>query len=210
MRRRGMTAFRRGDYTQAINTWERIPSPTMQPAPALAEAYFRRGLGHLYGDNPQPQIGLADLQKASTLQSDDPGSAYHLGLAAQRQGDLEEATLAYEIVLSTGHSKLKSHFAARAAYPLALALLQQGKDPAAHPVWAALSPQEQTMLVQVKAFRRRPYKPAPDAPLLYHGVAATSAGEPENARETLTRAAIRCRPARKRRRPLLPGHPRGP
>ncbi|MFQ5616962.1 MAG: tetratricopeptide repeat protein [Anaerolineales bacterium] len=184
LRHNGMQAFKRGDFTRAIKTWERIKPPTSQPNKALAEAYFRRGLGYLYGRNPQPQTGLADLQKASTLQSDDPGYTYHLGLAAHHQGDLEEATLAYEIALQSSASG-RNRFSARVAYPLALALLQQGKDPTTHPAWSNLSPNERTMLQQVNAFRRRPYKPSPDAPLLYRGLAAADAREQERACDVL-------------------------
>jgi len=152
----------------------------MQPTSALAEAYFRRGLKHLYGKTRQAQAGLDDLKQAVELQPDDPRYIYHMGLAAHRQGDLEEAIRAYRKALGQGEE-----FASRAAYPLALALFQSGEDPTAAPEWSALSATEQAMLSQADVFRRRPYTLPPNAPPLWRGMAALDEGDRELALSTL-------------------------
>lgn len=174
----GLQAFRRGDYDQAIEAWERVgrQAPSQQPVSALAQVYFRRGLQHTYGRSPDPQAGLSDLEQAARLQPGDPCYAYHLGLAAQRLGDLNRAVHAYQVA-----RKGEGEFAERAAYPLALALLQRGEDPTSAPVWSALSKAEQAMLRQAGAFRRRPYTLSPGAPLLWQALAALDAGGREQA-----------------------------
>jgi len=172
LRRNGLTAFKRGDYNRAIDAWERVAyqTPSMRPTAALAEAYFRRGVGAA-----DPQAGLSDLQKAAELQPKDPCYAYHLGLAAHRQGNLDQAITAYRL------ARKKGEFATRAAYPLALALLQQSQDPAADPVWSGLPAEEQAMLSQADLFRRRPYTLSADAPLLWQGLVALDDGRREDA-----------------------------
>ena len=136
LRQAGLRAFKRGDYGRAIEIWEQAARQSSDPrlTLALAEAYFRRGLNRLHGKTRAPQAGVADLKQAAKLQPDAPRYAYHLGLAAHRQGDLDRAIRAYQTA-----RKDAGEFAGRAAYPLALALLQNGKDPASAPVWPALS-----------------------------------------------------------------------
>jgi len=119
---------------------------------------------------------LSDLKQASELQPDDPRYAYHLGLAAHRHDDLDGAISAYQEA-----RKSEGEFAGRAAYPLALALLQRSEDPAADAVWSALSDAERAMLSQSETFRRRPYTLTPDAPLLWRGLAALDAGDHDQA-----------------------------
>lgn len=169
LRQNGLNAFKGGDYQRAIDTWERVAQQTssMRPTSALAEAYFRRGVARLYGKSPAPEAGLNDLQKARELQPADACYAYHQGLAFHHQGDLASAIRLYRATRQVGGS-----FAARAAYPLALALLQQGEPPAGDPVWPDLTTEEQTMLSQAGTFRRRPYALAPDAPPLWHALVA--------------------------------------
>jgi len=178
LRQNGLKAFKSGAYSQAIEIWERMgrQTPNTRPTSALAEAYFRRGLKRLYSQASKLQAGLNDLKQAAELQPDASRYAYHLGLAAHRQGDLDGAIRAYQTARQG-----KDEFADRAAYPLALALLQRGEDPAAAPVWSALSATEQAMLSQAGAFRRRPYTLTSDAPLLWRGMAALDAGDREQA-----------------------------
>ena len=180
----GLQAFRRGDYDQAIEAWERVgrQTPSMQPVSALAQVYFRRGLKHTYGSSPDLQAGLSDLEQAAKLQPGDPCYAYHLGLAAHRLGDLNRAVRAYQVA-----RRGEGEFAKRAAYPLALALLQRGGDPTSAPVWPALAETERATLSQASAFRRRPYTLSPGAPLLWQGLAALDAGEREQALAALNR-----------------------
>ncbi|HOT92208.1 MAG TPA: tetratricopeptide repeat protein [Anaerolineae bacterium] len=186
LRTRGVNAFQSGDYDQAIETWVRVrsQSPEMLPAAALAEAYFRRGLESLNKTPPDFEKGMRDLRRAVELHPEDECYTYHLGLACQRSGDLKTAITYYEKVRKNPDSP----FAHRAAYPLALALLQEGVDPTGKGVWADLTEQERTMLRSAGVFRRRPYGLDGDAPLLWHGLAALDAGETEKARDLLQQA----------------------
>jgi tetratricopeptide (TPR) repeat protein len=180
LRQTGLRAFKRGDYGRAIEIWERVArqSSDLRLTSALAEAYFRRGLNRLHGKTPALQAGVGDLEQAAKLQPDAPRYAYHLGLAAHRQGNLDRAIRAYRTARKRGG---EDEFTARAAYPLALALLQNGEDPASASVWSALSAREQAMLSDARSFRRRPYTLSPDAPLLWRGLAALDAGDRERA-----------------------------
>lgn len=182
LRTRGSNAFRSGDYQQAIETWERVraQSPDMLPAAVLAEAYFRRGQQYLAAPKPNLELGLQDMQRASDLQPEDPCYAYHLGLAAQHSGKPGLAILCYEKVRRSANN-----FARRAAYPLALALLQEDVDPVSKPVWADLTEHERAMLRGAGVFRRRPYTLDADAPLLWQGLVALDGGETEKARRVL-------------------------
>jgi len=181
----GMYAFRRADYGNAIKAWEQASeqTPERPPTAALAEAYFRRGIRRAYGRPANLQGGMADLQRATSLMPDDPCYVYHLGLAAHHQGDMDLAIQCYARVRQ-GDTPL----AQRAAYPLALILLQRGDDLSASPVWADLTDEERVMLTQARAFDRRPYALAPDAPVLWRGMAAVARGEFKEARSLLTQA----------------------
>jgi len=79
----------------------------------------------------------------------------------------------------------ETEFAARAAYPLALALLQRGDDPGTHTVWSALSDEERTVLRHASAFRRRPYNLPPEAPALWRCLSVLDEGDMEGARHAL-------------------------
>jgi len=177
LRRNGLKAFQQEDYSKAVEMWEQAGQqiPDMLPTAPLAEAYFRRGL-YLAYEVVKPQAGLSDLKRAAELQPDEPRYAYHLGLAAHHQNDLNEAIRLYQAVRREG-----GELAERVAYPLALALFQRGDDPTESSVWAALSDNEQARLSEVSAFRRRPYTLSDDAPLLWRGIAALDAGDEENA-----------------------------
>ncbi|MEA3341944.1 MAG: tetratricopeptide repeat protein, partial [Chloroflexota bacterium] len=180
--RNGLRDFKKGNYNEAIESWEQVTgqTPDMQPTSALAEAYFRRGLKRIYGQNTARQDGWDDLRRAAKLQPNDGCYTYHLGLVAHHQGDLDAAISAYQAARE-GEGKL----ADRAAYPLALAIQQHGTSPADTPVWSALSDEEQAMLNDVETFQRRPYSPSSDAPLLWCGLAALDADDYEQARSAL-------------------------
>jgi len=154
----GVKAFRLKEYGKALAAWERIPDPK-RPLPMLAEAHFRLGLNLFYGANPQD--GLFHLQTAVQFQPDDELYAYHLGLALHRQGNLPGAMEAYQAA-----RKKAGAVAKRAAYPLALALLNAGQSLPENPVWQELLPEEQNILRIAGVFRRRPYQLPADAPLL--------------------------------------------
>ncbi|MEI7847466.1 MAG: tetratricopeptide repeat protein, partial [Chloroflexota bacterium] len=175
----GLKAFQQNDFVKAIATWEKIPL-NFRPAAWLAEAHFRRGLSQVYGADAGD--GLYHLQSASTYQPDNPVYIYHVGLVLQRQGDLAGAINAYQAV-----RKSTGPFAARAAYPLALASLQNGQDPRATPGWNELSPTEQSGLQSAGALqsRRRLTKFPPEAPQLWHALAAVQDNDPAAARSGL-------------------------
>jgi tetratricopeptide (TPR) repeat protein len=165
----GLKAFRQNDLEKAILSWEKIPA-NLRPVVLLAEGHFRRGLALFYG--PDAQAGLGHLETAAAYQPKDPCYAYHLGLAKHHLGDTSGALAAYQTV-----RQFTGPFAARAAYPLALALLQNDQNPAATPVWNDLTPAEQSMLRSASAFRRRPYHLPPESPHLWRSLAAFDAGD---------------------------------
>ncbi|MBN2045108.1 MAG: tetratricopeptide repeat protein [Anaerolineales bacterium] len=171
LRLNGLRAFQSNDYDQAIETWERIPA-SFRPMPVLAEAYFRRGIERFYASEAHQQTGWEDLRKATEIQPNDPCYEYHLGLASHHLGDLALAIQSYRSA-----RQMTGQFANRAAYPLALALLQQGHNPEADPVWADLNSDEQTMLRTTGVFRRRPYQLPPEAPQLWHTLVALEEGD---------------------------------
>lgn len=184
-REEGLRAFRQGNYDAAIEMWEQVgkQTPTMRPTAALAEAYFRRGLDRTYGSSVDARAGLDDLRQAVSLLPDDPCYGYHVALAAHRQGDLDGAIRGYEEVRQKG-----GDWTQRAAYPLAIALLQRGHDPSTFSVWAALSDGERATLCYARAFRHRPYSPPPDAPPIWRGLAAYDRDDQEQARALLEQA----------------------
>lgn len=173
----GANAFRMKEYEKAIATWERIPA-FKRPISMLAEAHFRLGQKLFYGENRQD--GLIHLQTAAQSLPDDPTYAYHLGLALHRQGDLSNALKSYQ----TARQK-PGPIATRVAYPLALALLEDGQDPAANPVWKELTPAEQSALGSARIFRRRPYHLPPEAPLLWQALASFGNDDHKQARAQL-------------------------
>ena len=184
LRRNGLSAFEQRDYSKAIEAWERVrrQTPDMLPASALAEAYFRRGL-HLLYETRALQAGLDDLKQAVDLQPDDARTIYHLGLAAHHQGRLDDAIRHYHAVRQSAGDHGR-----RAAYPLALALLQQREDPAQTSVWDSLEDEERAMLQEVSAFRRRPYTVSDRAPLPWQAIAALDDGDEERAIAALQQA----------------------
>ena len=175
---KGEKPFHSGDYTQAIGIWELIPVG-LRPASALAEAYFRRGLERFYGPHADPDAGLKDLEQAVVYQPNDPCYAYHLGLAAFHQGALEQAVRSYRAA-----RQVKGPFFRRAAYPLAVALFQQGLDPDTDPVWGDLTAEERARLLAAAAFRRRPYRLPAEASAVWRGLVALAAGEREVVQST--------------------------
>jgi len=173
----GSKAFRQKDLEKAILSWEKIPA-NLRPAALLAEGHFRHGLALFYG--PDAQVGLSHLQNAASYLPSDPCYAYHLGLAKQRLGDTPGALAAYQTARQSA-----GPYATRAAYPLALALLQNGQDPATAPVWNDLTPAEQSLLCSASAFRRRPYSLPPQSSQLWHSLAAFDAGDRSQAQAGL-------------------------
>ncbi|MBI3967310.1 MAG: tetratricopeptide repeat protein, partial [Chloroflexi bacterium] len=90
---RGLAAFERGDYPEAIRIWERVRTarPSAGLERALAEAHFRRALATTSAANR-----ARELQQAVTLAPNRAIYHLHLGLAHERQGQRERALGAYE------------------------------------------------------------------------------------------------------------------
>jgi tetratricopeptide (TPR) repeat protein len=181
LRRNGLEAFKKGHYSKAIKSWQRAGQqvPDLLPTSALAEAHFRRGLNAFY-EASDHQAGLEDLEQAIELEPEELRFRYHLGLALHHQGKIEDALRCYKLVRAEG-----SAYDKRAAYPLALALLQQGQDPANSDVWADLSDDKQIVLTEIDTFRRRPYTPSDDTPILWRAIASVDAGDHEKAQRLL-------------------------
>ncbi len=184
LRERGHHAFLEGNYDTAIELWQRVGEQfkKMQPKRIFAEAYFRRGVERIHQQD-KVDTGVEDLRRALEMYPDDPRFTYHLGLGLHLQGNQKEAVRIYEKL-----RKDESEIAERAAFPLALSLLQQEKPPEEHPVWDDLSETERAMLRDVQTFRRRPYKLDDAAPPLWHGVVALDEGDLEKATSLLQEA----------------------
>lgn len=184
LRRNGLQAFNRKDYGAAIDVWERAYKQRAEPqtATALAEALFRRGVQRPDGQSAHTDAAVADLQRAVELKPNDSCYVYHLGLALHRLGRSAEALPLYKQV-----RQRENAFAKRAAYPLALALLQQGDNPADHPVWSELSESERAMLC-FGASSDQIDAPPDDWPVFWRGVAALRNGRYPEARHLLQQA----------------------
>lgn len=88
----GLRAFQQADYTTAIKHWSKPKLETDSAVrPALAEAYFRRGLAR----RNELSASLADLQQATDLLPGDARCWYHLGLSLHRADQLDAACAAY-------------------------------------------------------------------------------------------------------------------
>lgn len=143
LRRNGWQAFSKNDYASAINQLERSYKQQADPQTAviLAEALFRRAVSKKAQTELSPEVALSHLQRAHQLRPKESVYAYHLALALHRLGRLAEAVPLYQEILAQQNA-----FRQRAAYPLTMALLQQGKNPADSPAWRELSASEQKML----------------------------------------------------------------
>jgi tetratricopeptide (TPR) repeat protein len=176
----GIRAFKRSAYDIALNYWEQAKSAV--PATLLAEAHFRQGLRLAYGKPPNFEQAREHVAQAIALQPEVLHYTYHLGLIAHQLGDLEAAISAYQ------QAQAEATLAPRVAYVWSMALLEQGTDPSASPLWAELSTEVQTRFNAALTFRRRPYTVSDTAPALWRGMAALDQGEIETAHAQLTTA----------------------
>ncbi len=186
LRANAVQTFKREDYTGALAIWERLirQTPDAVPLVDLAEAHFRLALQVLAAPTPQFAQAREHLQAAMKYAPQDPRFPYHLGLAAQRAGDLDAAVPAYQQA-----RELSPEFAQRAAYPLCVAVLEQGHDPSKDPAWAMLTPSEQARIQSLTVFQRRPFRVPASAPALLRGMAALDEGDLVAARALFTQAA---------------------
>ncbi len=179
LKRNGLKTFNNGRYLEAIHLWTKNPHYVTDERllTAVAEARFRLSLEN-------PADAYEHLQTAVSLQPNDARYSYHLGLKAQRQGQIDEAITAYEKV---AHSP---EWQARAAYPYALAWQQQAQQNVTKaPSYPLLTKTEKEMLTQAQTFRKRPYKVSDDAPPLWHGLAAIDQKHYAEAEAHLAKAA---------------------
>ncbi|MDX8399921.1 MAG: tetratricopeptide repeat protein, partial [Gallionellaceae bacterium] len=155
-----MKFFKLGGYDQAITVWEqeRKQKPDAKLTAVLAEAYFRRGV---------KRQERADVTTAVSLQQDNPLYQYHLGLAQQRDGDLDKAIAVYQRV-----SKVDEQWAKRVSYVLALAYQRQGIDPARKEIWSQLSPAEQVQFEQVRRVQGKNRDVAVAESVVWQGISA--------------------------------------
>ncbi|MBN1993287.1 MAG: tetratricopeptide repeat protein [Anaerolineae bacterium] len=138
--KRGHTALRQADYSEAIQAWEqarRKPDAPKILAAALAEVYFRRAVS-------APAPAIEDLKQAVQLQPSDQIYRYHLALAYHRRGELAQAEPLYRQLLA------ETPPWSRAAEPLAQLLLEQSQTANKDPVWPHLNAEAQTQLAAVE------------------------------------------------------------
>jgi tetratricopeptide (TPR) repeat protein len=139
--KRGHTAFRQADYSEAIYAWEqarRKPDAPKTLAAALAETHFRRAMS-------VSAPALEDLKQAVQLQPSDQIYRYHLALTYHRQGKLAQAEPLYRQLLAETPPLL------RAATPLAQLLLEQSQTASKDPVWPQLNDETQTQLAAIES-----------------------------------------------------------
>jgi len=100
VKKKGLAAFQRLEYSQAIKLWEHLKleaEPELRPA--LAEAYFRHALTG--GVRPESRT---DLQHALELTPQDGRLHYYLGLAHHSAGKPAKALAAYARAAELGYS----------------------------------------------------------------------------------------------------------
>jgi tetratricopeptide (TPR) repeat protein len=132
----GFKYFNDGDYSHAIELWEiHLGNPQLYEAnkqritPALAEAYFRLGQRHLH---ESPTISCQHLEAAAKLIHEDALYAYHVGLGWHRFGETGKAITWYRESLNRDPGFSRSYL------PLAIALVENGDDVTADPIWQKL------------------------------------------------------------------------
>lgn len=187
--RRGLAAFQRGDYDEAVQAWRqaRRAAPNDSLCLALAEAHFRRALA-----TTNAARRAQDLQEATALALDRPMYHFHLGLAYHRQGQLHRAAASYEVALrlAPGDGRFRRHlaladFADPAASPrtedLTAGNLSQDEAATRLRALGALRRNEAGKAVTVLSGLKRP---SPLVPVAL-GLAQVAAGQTTTALETL-------------------------
>ena len=132
----GFKHFDSGDYSHAIELWEiHLGNPQLPDAdkqritPALAEAYFRLGQRYLH---EAPVASCQHLESAAKLIHQDALYAYHAGLGWHRSGETGKAIKWYRENLARNPGFSRGYL------PLAIALIENGEDATADPVWQKL------------------------------------------------------------------------
>lgn len=185
LRNNGTMAFRSGNYDEAVECWGRLRernSPMLRES-HLAEAYYRLGLNDVYDTPPKWEDGSLYFRKAVDLQPDEARYHFYAGLASYELGNPAAAVEAYEKAYQLGGA-----FGQRAAYAIALAMLKQGEDPPAHPIWPDLTEEARGLLNDAINLQRRPYTVSEDAPPLWQGVVALDNDALDEAQRLLDKA----------------------
>jgi len=166
--RQGKQALEQGNYSKAIDCWEKAlmkPNPSSKLTASIAEAYFRRGINDGLGNTE-------DLKVALKLVPNDRIYRYHLALVYHRENKLKEAEKIYRELLAEMPSFK------RAALPLSQLITQKRKSIRKDPVWKLLSIKEQERFVAVSSLKNKRqvhaliYAPDGEADLLWRGLAS--------------------------------------
>lgn len=142
---RGREAWQHERQDDALRLWGRAwdKSPSPELTAALGELLFQRGARAIATNLSNDDAflsGMAELERAGELFSDDERPFYYLGLAHHRLNDLEKAQAFYQQVLELEPNHR------RAAYHLVLTALEQENDPTQSPGWTLLSADQQADL----------------------------------------------------------------
>ena len=197
--RRGLAAFQRGDYDEAIQAWKQARRAALGGAAdlALAEAHFRRAI-----TATSAARRAQELHEATALAPDRAIYHFHLGLAYHRQGQLRRACAAYETAhrLAPDDDRFRRHLALTS-------LADPAAAPRVHDLLAGASPRDEAAarLRALAALRQNepaaavrvlaaPGRPSPLTTLAL-GLAQLADGQTTAAVETLARV-------RRSRRPL--------
>ncbi len=197
LKQKGLAAFQRNDFTDAIKQWSRMDLKAEPVAGrALAEAHFRRALG--LTDSAQR---LADLAQAAALLPGEGRFWYHLALTHHRAGRLDEAIGAYARAAENGFARRPLIFARALAEvernprldAASLNTLTAGDTAALLPIAALLRGDAKAVLTPAAAnwFERLKGQMRGDVmTVLWRGLAFLATGQPaEAARELGTRTA---------------------
>ena len=107
---RGLAAFQRGDYGEAIRAWKQARRAGTPGAVdlVLAEAHFRYAMA-----TTNEARRAQELHEAAALAPDRAVYHFHLALAYHRQGQLRRAIAAYETAhrLAPGDDRVRRHLA---------------------------------------------------------------------------------------------------
>ncbi|MCP4602089.1 MAG: tetratricopeptide repeat protein [Proteobacteria bacterium] len=142
---RGREAWEHGRTEDVLRLWGRAwdKSPSPELTAALGELLFQRGVRAIATNLPDDDAfrsGMADLERAGEIFSDDERPFYYLGLAHHRLNDLEKAQAFYLRVLELEPNHR------RATYHLVLTALEQENDPTQSQGWTLLSTDQKTDL----------------------------------------------------------------
>lgn len=110
LKAQGMSAFRAGRISDAIQAWEKLDTSDPRLAAALAEAHFRYALSQAVAAEQ-----VASLQRAVELAPEETRYWYHLGLALHHSGGLDNALQAYEQSLTHHPPRREAAFVAALA-----------------------------------------------------------------------------------------------